>query len=82
MIARLTQEFEAKREAVVKELFKRLNGRLTDEDRKDIEGAFRLLQNRFLHGPISALTEDTHTDAGRGRAHAAGCAAEAVPLQE
>jgi glutamyl-tRNA reductase len=66
VIARLTQEFEAKREEVVKELFKRLNGRVTDKERKEIEGAFRLLQNRFLHGPISALAEDTHTDAAPG----------------
>jgi glutamyl-tRNA reductase len=66
VIARLTQEFESKREEVVKELFKRLNGRVTDKERKEIEGAFRLLQNRFLHGPISALAEDTHTDTAGG----------------
>jgi glutamyl-tRNA reductase len=59
VIARLTQEFEAKRDEVVRELFKRLNGRLTEKEQKEIEGAFRLLQNRFLHGPISALAEDT-----------------------
>ena len=41
-------------------------GRITDKERKEIEGAFRLLQNRFLHGPISALAEDTHTDAAAG----------------
>jgi glutamyl-tRNA reductase len=59
VIARLTQEFEAKRDEVVRELFKRLNGRLTEKEQKEIEGAFRLLQNRLLHGPISALAEDT-----------------------
>jgi glutamyl-tRNA reductase len=58
VIARLTQELEAKRQALLKNLFARLNGRLTDEDRQYIEGAFRLLQNQFLHGPISALTEE------------------------
>ena len=42
------------------QLLSRLNGKLTDADRKYIEGAFRLLQNQFLHGPISALTEETH----------------------
>ena len=36
-----------------------MNGRLTDADRKHIEGAFKLLQNRFLHKPISALSEET-----------------------
>jgi glutamyl-tRNA reductase len=59
VIARLTQDLEAKRQAVLKNLFARLNGRLTDDDRQYIEGAFRLLQNQFLHGPISALTEET-----------------------
>jgi glutamyl-tRNA reductase len=60
VIARLTQDFEAKRQAIVKQLLGRLNGRLTDDEKAYIEGAFRLLQNQFLHGPISALTEETH----------------------
>lgn len=58
IIARLTEECEAKRRAVVKGLLDRLNGRLTDADRAYIEGAFRLYQNQVLHGPISALTEE------------------------
>ena len=66
VIARLTADFEAKREEVLKELFAYLNGRLTDADRRHIEGAFRLLQNRFLHGPISALTEASHTEPASG----------------
>src|SRR5262249_42457668 len=57
VIARLTQDFEAKRQAIVQQLLSRLNGRLTAADQAQIEGAFRLLQNQFLHGPISALTE-------------------------
>jgi glutamyl-tRNA reductase len=60
VIARLTQDFEAKRQAIVQQLLSRLNGRLTDDEKAYIEGAFRLLQNQFLHGPISALTEETH----------------------
>jgi glutamyl-tRNA reductase len=60
VIARLTQEFEAKREQVVRQLLARLNGKLTAADRTYIEGAFRLLQNQFLHGPIAALTEEPH----------------------
>ena len=60
VIARLTQDFEAKRRAIVRQLLARLDGRFTAEDRSYIEGAFRLLQNQFLHGPISALTEETH----------------------
>ena len=44
----------------MQQLLDRLNGRLSSEDRAYVEGAFRLLQNQFLHGPISALTEETH----------------------
>jgi glutamyl-tRNA reductase len=60
VIDRLTKDFEAKRQEVVRHLLARLNGRLTDADRASIDKAFRLLQNQFLHGPISALTEETH----------------------
>jgi glutamyl-tRNA reductase len=57
LIARLTAEFETKRREVLDSLLNRLNGKLTDKERKDIEGAFRLYQNKLLHGPISALSE-------------------------
>jgi glutamyl-tRNA reductase len=57
-IARITEDFEAKRQAVVHRLLSRLNGRLTEADQRYIEGAFRLLQNQFLHGPISALAAE------------------------
>src|SRR5207244_9512899 len=56
-IARLTADLDRKRQAVLERLMSRLNGRLSDADRRSIEGAFRLLQNQFLHGPISALGE-------------------------
>ncbi|MGH7170381.1 MAG: glutamyl-tRNA reductase [Gemmataceae bacterium] len=64
VIARLTQDFEAKRREIVRELLGKLNGRLTDADRRHIEGAFRLLLNRLLHGPITALTEETPSGGG------------------
>jgi glutamyl-tRNA reductase len=64
VIARLTQDVEAKRQTIVTNLLRRLNGRLTDADRRQIEGAFRLLQNQILHGPISALTAEAHVDHG------------------
>jgi glutamyl-tRNA reductase len=60
VIARLTRDMEAKRKAVVEQLLQRLNGKLTDAERAYVEGAFRLLQNQFLHGPITALTEEPH----------------------
>jgi len=58
-IAKLTREFEAKREAIVSNLMMRLNGRISPDDKQYIAGAFRLLQNQFLHGPIAALTQET-----------------------
>lgn len=64
LIARLTETTDATRREVVKGLLGRLNGRITDADRREIEGAFRLFQNRLLHSPISALTEDTHSGSG------------------
>jgi glutamyl-tRNA reductase len=60
VIARLMQDFEAKRQAIVSQVLRRLNGTLSEADREYIEGAFRLLQNQFLHGPISALAEEPH----------------------
>lgn len=59
LIAKLTQEFEAKRQAVLEHLFGKLNGKMSDTDRAYIEGAFRLFQNQLLHGPIDALRESS-----------------------
>jgi glutamyl-tRNA reductase len=66
LIARLTEDLEAKRRAIVQKVVDRLNGRLTPEDCEYIEGAFRKLQNQFLHGPITTLTEETHQGGGHG----------------
>ncbi|VTS07428.1 glutamyl-tRNA reductase [Tuwongella immobilis] len=57
VIAKLRAEFDAKREAVVQQLFGRLNGKLTDADKESIKGAFQLLQNKLLHTPMQALNE-------------------------
>jgi glutamyl-tRNA reductase len=62
VIERLTRDLEQKRQEVVKTLLARLNGKLDDADRQYIEGAFRRYQNQILHGPISALSEETHAD--------------------
>jgi glutamyl-tRNA reductase len=59
VIARLQQEFEARRREALADLFPRLDGRLTDADRRRIEETFRLWQNRMLHGLISALAEES-----------------------
>ncbi|MBI1915260.1 MAG: glutamyl-tRNA reductase [Planctomycetes bacterium] len=60
VIERLTKAFEEKRQTILANLFSRQNGKLADSTQKDIEGAFRLFQNWILHGPITALTEETH----------------------
>jgi len=57
IIARLTQDCDAKRKAVLDQLLGKLNGKLTEAERAYVEGAFRLFQNQLLHGPIDALRE-------------------------
>jgi glutamyl-tRNA reductase len=57
LIARLTEQFESKRREVLEPLLSRLNGKLTEKERQDIELAFRLYQNKLLHTPITALGE-------------------------
>ena len=64
LIARLTEEFESKRREVLGPLLGRLNGKLTEKERQDIELAFRLYQNKLLHGPITALGEATREGNG------------------
>src|SRR5262249_71308 len=64
VITRLQQEFDAKRQVVVRDLLQRLNGRRPAAAKKDTERAFELFQNRVLHGPISALTESAPDESG------------------
>lgn len=59
VISRLIEDFQAKQQAILRSLFAKLDGRLKETDKEDIMGAFCLLQNRILHGPISALAEET-----------------------
>ncbi len=59
VIQKLTQNFDQKRKVVLDNLLSKLNGKLTDADKKFIEGAFRLFQNQLLHGPIDALREES-----------------------
>jgi glutamyl-tRNA reductase len=57
VISQLTAEVEKVRDAVLGPLLAKLNGKLTEADKAYIEGAFRLFQNKLLHGPIAALHE-------------------------
>jgi glutamyl-tRNA reductase len=58
VISRLTDDFKTKRQAILRNLFARLDGSLSEPDREYIEGALCLLQNQFLYGPIRALAEE------------------------
>jgi glutamyl-tRNA reductase len=58
VVERLVQACDAKRLAIVQPLMEKLNGKLTEAERKYLEKAFQRLQNQLLDGPISALTEE------------------------
>jgi glutamyl-tRNA reductase len=60
VIERLTQDFQAKRQAVAGRLFAKLSPQMSQTDREYIEGALRLFESRILHGPISALAEEAN----------------------
>ena len=57
IIGQLTAEVDRLRDGVVRPLLEKFDGQLTAAERAWIEGAFRLFQNRLLHGPIAALQE-------------------------
>ena len=59
LVAKLIQECDAKRKAIVGEVRGKLNGKLTPQETEFLEGAFRLFQSQLLHGPISTLAEDS-----------------------
>jgi glutamyl-tRNA reductase len=66
VIEQLTRWCETRRQEVVKNVLSRLKGKLSDADREATERAFSRFQNQFLHGPISAITEETHAGAPSG----------------
>lgn len=57
IIARLMQDCDSKRKAILEQLLGKLNGKLNAAEKDYLEGAFRLFQNQILHGPIDALRE-------------------------
>jgi hypothetical protein len=66
VIEQLTRWCETRRQEAVKHLLSRLKGKLSDADRAATEKAFGHFQHQFLHGPIRALTEETHAGAASG----------------
>jgi glutamyl-tRNA reductase len=63
-IAKLCRDWDAIRREVEAQCFSKLNGKLGPAEKAIIEGAFRLLQNKYLHAPIAALREEAHKGAG------------------
>ena len=66
VIEQLTRWCETRRQEAVKHVLSRLRGKLSDADCAATEKAFSSFQNQFLHGPIRALTEETHAGAASG----------------
>lgn len=57
VIGQLQSDADKLRESLLAPLLVKLNGKLADKDKADIEKTFRLFQNKLLHGPIAALNE-------------------------
>jgi glutamyl-tRNA reductase len=66
VISRLTQDVEAKRQAILERLFSDLDGNVSDADREKIGQAFHRFANQILHGPISALRKEPHGEPSAG----------------
>jgi len=73
VIQELYGEADRIRKEVLTPLLGKLNGKLADADRTQIELAFRQFQNKLLHGPVAALN-----DASRDRSDDAGGLLDAV----
>ena len=66
MIEQPTRWCETRRQDALQHLLSRLRGKLSDADCAATEKAFSRFQNQLLHGPIHALTEETHAGAASG----------------
>jgi hypothetical protein len=66
VIKQFTHWCETRRQEAVQSVLSRLQGKLSDADCAATEKAFSRFQNQFLHGPISAVTEETHAGADSG----------------
>lgn len=65
VIQQLRTEVDKVRDEVLTPLLAKLNGKLTGSEKDQIAAAFRLFQNKLLHGPIAAL-QDASRDGDRG----------------
>jgi len=57
VIQELFQEADRVRQTVLAPLLGKLNGKMTADDKQSIEAAFRLFQNKLLHGPLAAIRD-------------------------
>jgi glutamyl-tRNA reductase len=64
VIGQLHAEASKLRAEVMAPLMAKLNGKLSPEEKKAIEYAFQLYQNKLLHGPIAALQEASRQGEG------------------
>lgn len=62
VIARIQEQWDAIRKQVQADCFQRLDGRLSEEDVRIIEAAFRQFQNKLLHTPLSVIHEEASTE--------------------
>ena len=69
IIAQLTQDFESQRKAIISELFAKLNGKLSKEDREYIEGGVQVAAKPLPARPDFRARRGA---AGAEQAHAAG----------
>ena len=65
VISQLNAEVDKLRDEVLAPLLAKLDGSLSEADRRAVEYAFKLFQSKVLHGPIAAL-QQAHRD-GEGR---------------
>ena len=64
VIRELFTEADKVRAEVLGPLLGKLNGKLTPAEKEAVEAAFRLFQNKLLHGPIAALKDAAPDDGG------------------
>lgn len=64
VIRELFTEADKLRAEVLGPLLGKLNGKLTPAEKEAVEAAFRLFQNKLLHGPIAALKDAAPNDPG------------------
>ncbi|HMP00883.1 MAG TPA: glutamyl-tRNA reductase [Gemmatales bacterium] len=65
-IAALHAECDTLRHEVESQCLARLNGKLDEADKQVVAGALRLLQNKLLHAPISAVQDEAQSGKERG----------------